>query len=370
MKVEVERDALMGAVRAVIDVVEGKQTLAILSNMLMEVEDGALTLTGTDLNLQVSATIPAAGALKTTVDARKFQDAVSSLFNGRVAIGPVEGRSAIMLKAGRGQRTLPTLSATDFPKRGALEGARSFTMPCADLARILETASVAMSTDDTRAYLNGIYIHPCEGRLRGAATDTHRMVRVDVSLPAGAELIEGFILPRKAVSHLRKLLAKHEGSVTVEVTPAAIAVQIGSVRLLTKLIDGVYPDYNRVIPDHVGRGFVARPIVISETIGAVTSVTAAEGDKTKVRSVVIAIGGESEARAKDQFGASANEILDVEAIGEPIQFGVNRDYLRSVVDLFRENGAVTLDIRDPSSPMKLTGEHDHDLVAVVMPMRT
>lgn len=372
MKVEVERDALMGAVRAVIDVVEARTTIPVLSNMLVEVEGGSLTLTGTDLDLQVSATVPAAGEMKTTVDARKLQAAVDSLFKGKVSIAPIDGRAAVTLRAGRGQRILPTLSANDFPKRGPIDDARSFTMPSADLSRILDTASVAMSSEETRYYLCGIYIHPWEGRLRGAATDGHRLVRAEVDLPAGAEMVEGVILPRKAVGHLRKLLAKHDSPVEVEVTKAAMAFQIGGVRVLTKLIDGTFPDYNRVIPDHAGRGFVGRPGVVTETVSAVTAVTSPEGEKFKVRSVALATAaapGESEARAKDQSGTSATEVLDVETIGEPIQFGVNRDYLKSVVALFRENGALTLDIRDPQAPMKLTGEHDHDLVAVVMPMR-
>lgn len=372
MKVEVERDALMSAVRAVIDVVEARTTIPVLSNMLVEAEGGSLTLTGTDLDLQVSATVPAAGEMKTTVDARKLQAAVDSLSKGKVTIAPIDGRAAVTLKAGRGQRILPTLAATDFPKRGPITDARSFAIPGGDLSRILDTASVAMSTEETRYYLNGIYIHPWEGRLRGAATDGHRLVRVEVALPAGSDTMEGVILPRKAVGHLRKLLAKHDGTVDVEATTAAMSFQIGGVRVLTKLIEGTFPDYNRIIPEHAGRGFTCRPAVVAETVSAVTAVTAPEGEKMKVRSVVLAIASaphESEARAKDQTGTSANEALDVEPVGAPIQFGVNRDYLRSLVALFRENGAMTLDIRDPAAPMKLTGEHDPDLVAIVMPMR-
>ncbi|WP_342658668.1 DNA polymerase III subunit beta [Sphingomonas sp. NY01] len=373
MTVEVERDALLGAVRAVVDVVEARTTIPVLSNFLIEVGGGKLTLTGTDLDLQVSATIEAAGTLTTTIDARKFQAAVDSLRAGRVTIAPMEGRAAVTMKAGRGQRILPTISAADFPKRGAMESGSTFRLPAAQMMRMLDCTSVAMSSEETRYYLCGIYLHVANDRLCAAATDGHRLVRVQADQPEGADrLTDGAIVPRKAVGHLRKLLAKREGWIDIEHTGAAMAVSIGGIRVLMKLVDGTFPDYGRIIPDHVGRGFTGRSGAISETVGAVTAVTSPEGEKMKVRAVTletVQAPGECQARAKDQVGTSAEEVLDVEPIGGPITFGVNRDYLKSLVTLFDESGALTIDIRDPASPIKISGEKDPDLLAVVMPMR-
>lgn len=374
MTVEVERDALLGAVRAVVDVVASRNTIPILGNLLIEAGDGRLTVTGTDLDLQATSTVEAAGSLATTVDAQKMVAAVASFRAGSMTLAPAAGKSSVVMKQGRGQRTLSTLPPTDFPKRKALDGAVSFSMSAPVLARLVECTHIAQSADETRLFLNGIHLHAHEGRhLRAVATDGYKMVRVDAALPDGAEALPPIIVPSKAVAQIRKMMLKVDGDVVVEVTPAAMSITVGSSRLLTKLVDGTFPDYARVIPAEGGRHRIeCMPAAIVEPIVAVAAVVNAEGDsKMKVRKVQVSIGDADghEVRSWDTSGTLANEPIDVEVSGGPLSFGINHSLLKPVVDLFAESGKLSIELGGPETALRITGEKDPDLIAVLQTMR-
>ncbi|WP_298093205.1 DNA polymerase III subunit beta [uncultured Sphingomonas sp.] len=369
-----ERDALLGAVRAVVDVVASRNTIPILGNLLIEAGEGRLTVTGTNLDLQATSTVEAAGSLATTVDAQKMVAAVASFRAGRMTLAPVDGKSSVVMKQGRGQRTLATLPPTDFPKRKALEGAVAFSMPAAALARVVECTQIAQSVDESRLYLNGIHLHAHDGRhLRGVATDGFKMVRVETALPGGAEAMPPIIVPSKAVAQIRKMLTKAEGEVAIEVTAAAMSLAVGSSRLLTKLVDGTFPDYERVIPAAGGKYRIeCMPAAIVEPIVAVAAVVNAEGDsKMKVRKVQVAIGGADghEVRSWDTSGTLANEPIDVEVSGGALDFGVNHSLFKPIVDLFAESGRMSIELGGNETALRITGEKDPDLIAVLQTMR-
>lgn len=195
MTVEIERDALLGAVRAVADVVQARTTIPVLANLHVEVADGRLTLTGTDLDLQASADAPASGAMLTTVDKNKLLAAANSFRPGPVRIDLDDGR--LVLRQGRGRRTLSTLSAKDFPRRGPLENGTAFRLSAKTLSRLLDTTFIAMSADEVRYYLMGVFLHVAEGKLHAVATDGHRLVRTHCTAPAGGDALADLILPSK-----------------------------------------------------------------------------------------------------------------------------------------------------------------------------
>jgi len=372
MKIEVERDALLGALRQVVDVVQSRVTIPILANVLLVAEDGQLSITGTDLDLQATSRVEAAGDLRVTTDSNKLVAAVNSLKPGKITLS-AEVREPLVLKQGRSKRSLPTLPADDFPKRAALEGATRFTIAGGSLARLLDATFGAMSTEDTRYYLRGVFLHVIDGRLKAAATDGTRLICANMAAPDGADAMPDTILPDKAVTHLRKLLGKDSsGEIGVEVTSDAVGFELGSTRFLSKVVDGSFPDYTRVIPGEEGCRLELARAAFLEPVQAVASVLNAEGEKAKVRSLGFFLkeGEEScELRGKDSTGTQAQEVLDAELSGSPIEFGVNHRFAVIAGSIFAESAKLTLWVAGPGSPIRITSDKDADLLAVIMPMR-
>nr|WP_314471097.1 DNA polymerase III subunit beta [uncultured Sphingomonas sp.] len=372
MKVEIERDALLAALEQVKGVIEARNTIPVLSNVLFAVSDGVLTVTGTDLDIEASATAPASGEILTTLPSDKIMVAAKSFKPGKLTIAPVEGRGAVTVKQGRGVRTISTLSADDFPKRGALDGGISFGMPSDVLVRLFGTCRIAQSTDETRYYLIGVFLHAFDGKLRAAATDGHRLIRAEADLPESAAGLPDIIVPTKAVAQVLQMLGKAPGVVQITVATGAIQFKLGSSTIISKLVEGRFPDYARVIPDQgnhvitIGRESFIGPVA------AVSAIVNAEGDKTKVRAVAFDFGAGDEAyevSAKDQAGTSAIEPLEASFTGAPIRFGLNSQYARDVAGIFAEGSSLTISLHSDASPLRIVSDKDADLIGVVMPMR-
>ena len=250
MKATIERAVLLKSLGHVQSVVERRNTISILSNVLLEArEDGALRLMATDLDLQVDETIPAnvsqPGAA--TVSAHTFFDIVRKLPEGsQVELTAAEGKMQVV--AGRSRFNLSTLPRDDFPVIAEGELPTRFELPAATLRQIIEKTRFAISTEETRYYLMGIFFHVVDDQLRAAATDGHRLARVTVPRPDGSEAMPDVIVPRKAVGELYRLLEELEGTVEISLSATKIWFGLGTAILTSKLIDGTFPDYNRVIP--------------------------------------------------------------------------------------------------------------------------
>ncbi len=369
MTLEVDRDVLLAALRRVVDVVEARNTIPILSNLLIDAKDGEITIAGTDLDIQVSARAPATGDLTTTVGAQKLLAAVSSFAPGALTIAPVEGRSAVTIKRGRSVRTLQTLAATDFPHRAQID-ATPFEIGAPSLSRLLDTAGIAQSSEETRYYLCGVFMHVADGKLVAAATDGFRLVRTAAVLPAGAEGMPDSIIPSKAVGIVRKLLQKQEGKVSFACSDNAVVVRVGDTEVLSKLVAHTYPDYSRVIAPPSQHVVTAMRDALLEPAAAVVSVVDAEGERAKYRTVILDLEGETpEVSAQDSTGTSAREPLDAQIEGGAIKIGVNHRYFASVLNIFAESGTLTISFADARAPMRITGDKDPDLIAIIMPMR-
>ncbi len=250
MKATIERATLLKALGHVQSVVERRNTIPILSNVLIEArDDGSLRLMATDLDLQVDESVPAqvsqAGA--TTVPAHTFFDIVRKLPEGsQVELSASEGKMQVV--AGRARFNLSTLPRDDFPVIAEGELPTRFELPAATLRQIIDKTRFAISSEETRYYLMGIFLHVADDKLKAAATDGHRLARVTVPKPDGADGMPDVIIPRKCVGELRKLLDEVEGTVEVSLSPTKVRFGLGSAVLTSKLIDGTFPDYNRVIP--------------------------------------------------------------------------------------------------------------------------
>ena len=260
MKATIERATLLKGLSHVQSVVERRNTIPILSNVLIEAQaGGTMRLMATDLDLQIDETIAAAvdqpGAI--TVSAHTLFDIVRKLPEGsQVELTAAEGR--ITVNAGRAKFTLATLPRDDFPMIAEGELPTTFELPAETLKQIIDKTRFAISTEETRYYLNGIFLHVTDDAqplLRAAATDGHRLARVTVARPDGADGMPDVIVPRKCVAELRKLLDEVDGSVGVSLSGSKIRFDLGQAILTSKLIDGTFPDYSRVIPtaNEIGR---------------------------------------------------------------------------------------------------------------------
>ena len=255
MKVTVERAELLKSLSHVHRVVERRNTIPILANVLMRAEHAKLAFKATDLDLEVIETVAAEvspGGV-TTVPAHMFYEIVRKLPEGAQIVLEAAGDRAVMsIRAGRSRFTLQTLPESDFPDLAAGDLTHRFTLAAADLKRLIDKTQFAISTEETRYYLNGIYLHTAGAgkglMLRAVATDGHRLAQFELAAPAGAEGMPGVIVPRKTVGEVQRLIDSGEGEVAVELSQSKIRFTLGSVVLTSKLIDGTFPDYSRVIP--------------------------------------------------------------------------------------------------------------------------
>src|SRR5665811_1654047 len=255
MKVTVERAELLKSLGHVHRVVERRNTIPILANVLIKAERGKLSMKATDLDLEVidsvAAEVSPGGA--TTVPAHMFYEIVRKLPEGaQIVIEGSGDRAVLSIRAGRSRFTLQTLPESDFPDLAAGEMTHSFKLAAADLKRLIDKTQFAISTEETRYYLNGIYLHTAgtakAGTLRAVATDGHRLAQVELPLPEGAAGMPGIIVPRKTVAEVQRLIETGEGEVAIELSAGKIRFSIGNAVLTSKLIDGTFPDYGRVIP--------------------------------------------------------------------------------------------------------------------------
>ena len=256
MKVTVERAELLRSLGHVHRVVERRNTIPILANVLVKADRGKLSLKATDLDLEVTDSIAAevSPGGSTTVPAHMFYEIVRKLPEGAQIV--VEGsgdRAVLSLRAGRSRFTLQTLPESDFPDLAAGEMSHSFKVAAADLKRLIDKTRFAISTEETRYYLNGIFMHVAtnaEGAevLRAVATDGHRLALADAPAPKGATGMPGVIVPRKTIGELKRLLDDAADMVEIAVSPQKVRFALGDAVLTSKLIDGSFPEYARVIP--------------------------------------------------------------------------------------------------------------------------
>lgn len=369
MKATIERATLLRGLSHVQSVVERRNTIPILSNVLIEAQaGGAMRLMATDLDLQIDETIPAAvdqpGAI--TVSAHTLFDIVRKLPEGsQVELAAAEGR--ITVNAGRAKFTLATLPRDDFPMIAEGELPTTFELPAETLKQIIDKTRFAISTEETRYYLNGIFLHVTDEAtpmLRAAATDGHRLARVTVARPDGADGMPDVIVPRKCVAELRKLLDEVDGSVGVSLSGSKIRFDLGQAILTSKLIDGTFPDYSRVIPTANDKILKIDPKSFMQGVDRVSTIAT-----EKTRAVKMALDRDKVILSvtSPENGAAAEEVPG-EYAAMPFEIGFNSRYLMDILGQI-EGDLVEVHLADAAAPTLIRENDTSPALYVLMPMR-
>jgi len=359
------RDVLLKPLQAVSGIVERRHTLPILANVLLEQKDGRLYVTATDLEMQITAhsALPGKETQAVTVAARKLQDLLRALPDDAVLTVDATG-SKMTVRAGRSRFNLQTLPAADYPRIGVgTEQVQALTLPQRDLRGLLKSAEFAMAQQDIRYYLNGMLLVIDRDTLQAVATDGHRLSWASLKIPGSYQRQE-VILPRKTVLELGKLLADVDDPVTIDILANQVRFAFANVDLTSKVIDGKFPDYNRVIP--TGH---AKKIDLSRTELLSVLQRAAILSNEKFRGVRLVLGPDQlKIICTNSEQEEAEEELEVAYKGDALDIGFNITYLLDVLQNMAME-RVELAFGDANSSALVTVPGRDDYKYVVMPMR-
>ena len=374
MKATIERATLLRCLSHVQSVVERRNTIPILSNVLIEASSGgAVKIMATDLDLQVvetmsAASVDSAGAI--TVSAHLLFDIARKLPDGsQVSLETADNR--MVVKAGRSRFSLPTLPRDDFPVIVEGDLPTSFEIPARTLAELIDRTRFAISTEETRYYLNGIFLHVSdEDRpvLKAAATDGHRLARYTIERPQGAEGMPDVIVPRKAVAELRKLLEESlDGNVLVDLSASKVRFTLGGeggVVLTSKLIDGTFPDYSRVIPTGNDKLLRLDPKSFYEGVDRVATIAT---EKTRAVKMGLERDKVTLSVTSPDNGTAAEEV-PADYDSEGFEIGFNANYLKDILSQI-DSDTVELHLADAGAPTLIRKDDKSPALYVLMPMR-
>jgi DNA polymerase III subunit beta len=368
MKATIERANLLKSLGHVQSVVERRNTIPILSNVLIEASGEGLRLMATDLDLQINETVEAQvetpGA--TTVSAHTLFDIARKLPEGsQVSMTAADGKMQVI--AARSRFNLQTLPRDDFPVIAEGELPTRFELPAATLRQIIDKTRFAISTEETRYYLNGIFLHVSDDGqpvLKAAATDGHRLARVTVPRPDGADGMPDVIVPRKCVGELRKLLDEVEGTVEVSLSATKIRFGLGTAVLTSKLIDGTFPDYSRVIPTGNDKLLKIDPKSFMEGVDRVSTIAS---EKTRAVKMALEKDKITLSVTSPENGTAAEEVPGDYA-SDGFEIGFNARYLMDILAQV-DGDAVEVHLADAAAPTLIRENDKSPALYVLMPMR-
>tara|TARA_R110000868_G_scaffold102686_2_gene282931 strand:+ start:11248 stop:12366 length:1119 start_codon:yes stop_codon:yes gene_type:complete len=371
MKLTIERATLLKALGHVQAVVEKRNTIPILSNVLISAGPNGASFAATDLDIEILETTDARcdGEGMVTAPAHTLYDITRKLPDGADVTLEMTGEDPrLILKAGRSNFSLPSLPPGDFPVMPTEDLEHSFTLAAAQLARLIDKTKFAISTEETRYYLNGIHLHASDqdGRktLRAVATDGVRLALAEVDLPDGAAGMPGVIVPRKTVQEIRRLLEDASEDVEVSVSEGKIRFRLGKAVLTSKLIDGAFPDYERVIPRGNTRMMSVENKRFAEAVDRVATIS-----MEKSRSVKLSLGEDTLVLAvNNPESGQAEEELAVSYSDEGFSIGFNARYMLDVASQI-EGDQAQFHFADAASPALVTDSGDPDALYVLMPLR-
>ena len=373
MKFSIDRSALLMALQHVHSVVERRNTIPILSNVLIEAKEDGVYLTATDMDIAViekvdmeKSEIIQLGTI--TTSAQMLYDIVRKLPENIKVELLSEKNDRLGIKASSSSFALNCLPSEDFPSISEEDFKHSFDIDAIDLIRLIDKTSFSMSSEETRYYLNGIYLHSIKegelNKLRTVSTDGHRLSRVDMSLPDGADGIPGVIIPRKTIMEIRKLLEDHTGNISLSLSDTKIRLSFNNVILTSKLLDGTFPDYSRVIPEQNEKLVTISNQLISEAVDRVSTVST---DKT--RAIKININKATLIiSATNPDKGSASENIDIDYDGDEVEIGFNSKYVLDVARQIKGNDII-IKLSDAVSPTLVYDKDDKEVLFVLMPMR-
>ena len=374
MEFKINSTDLLKALSHIHGIVEVRHTLPILSNIILEAKDDKLILSSTNLDIYCSDKIKAEvlQSGEVSVSAVTFFEIIKRLPSGsEVLMIMEEGENEIRLTCGRSKFNLSTLKTDDFPIISDNDLSTNFVLSADELIRIIDKTKFAVSNEETRYYLNGIFLHKAERNsiqfLRAVATDGHRLAQYDIPLPQGAEDITGIIIPKKTIYELRKVLDDANGDVSVSLNENKIKFSFNDLKIVSKVIDGTFPDYTKVIPQKNDKNFKTNNSDLKNAIDRVSAVAANEESKSKAIKFCIENNSLS-LSVESQSKGSANEIIDVNYSGDKVDIGFNSKY---IIDICNEvdGDEISISLSDSISPAIILDKTDENLFFVLMPMR-
>jgi len=372
MKFTIDRADLLRSLNHVHSVVERKNTIPILSNVLLKAEGDSLSLSTTDMDLEMVESVPARVDTEgvTTVPAHTLYDIVRKLGNDAVIeVQTADDGTSLRVKSDRSNFRLGCLPEDDFPKMSSdNKFAYEFLVPADSLRTLIDRTRFAISNEETRYYLNGIYIHAAENEdipvLRAVATDGHRLARFEMPLPEGAKDMMGVIIPRKTINEVRKLIDEAADNIKVSVSENKIRFSFDYITLTSKLIDGTFPDYERVIPKNNDKVLEIDPNLFATAVDRVSIIS-----NEKSRLVKLTLGNKQMIiSASSAESGSASEEIEINFDYSPMEIGFNSTYLLDIARQMSSEGC-RMHLSDSASPTILQDIGDSSSLYVLMPMR-
>lgn len=371
MKISIERAALLKAISQAQSVVERRNTIPILANVLIEAEQENVSFRATDLDIEVVdktlAQVERAGA--TTVSAVLLHEIVRKLPDGALVKLTDDGAAGrLTVEAGRSNFSLATLPREDFPVMATSEYTANFSAKAGVLRRLFDKSKFAISTEETRYYLNGVYMHIADSEggkvLRCVATDGHRLARIDADLPEAAVDMPGVIVPRKTVGELRKLLDDDDTEIAVSVSETKVRFATPEITLTSKVIDGTFPDYTRVIPSGNTRKLEVDAAEFAKAVDRVATVSSERSRAVKLSldedRLILSVNAPDSGAAEEELAVAYGD--------ERLEIGFNAKYLLEIASQVDRENAVFM-FNSSADPTLMREGNDTSAVYVVMPMR-
>jgi len=371
MKLSIERGTLLKAVSQAQSVVERRNTIPILANVLIEAEGDVVQFRATDLDIEVvdRAAAPVERAGATTVAATTLHEIVRKLPDGALVTLTADAASGrLTVEAGRSNFSLATLPREDFPVMASSEYDSNFSAAAPVLRRLFDKSKFAISTEETRYYLNGVFMHIADGDggsvLRCVATDGHRLARIDADLPPEASGMPGVIVPRKTVGELRKLLDDDEAQIAVSVSETKIRFATPEITLTSKVIDGTFPDYTRVIPQANTRRLEVDAGEFAQAVDRVATVSSERSRAVKLQleedKLILSVNAPDSGAAEEELAVAYGD--------DRMEIGFNAKYLLEIASQVDRENAVFLFNSAGDTPLMREG-NDQSALYVVMTMR-
>ena len=367
MKFTIPREVLLKPLQLVTGVVERRQTLPVLANLLIKADDSGLSLTGTDLEVEMVArcSVPVEQAGEVTIPARKLADIWRALPDGAEVSVTVEGERAT-IKSGRSRFTLATLPAGDFPKVESGDSDIAISLPQSNIRKLIDQVSFAMAQQDVRVFLNGMLLEVVGASVRAVATDGHRLAMASTACETSGSVDtpKQAIVPRKAVVEMGRLLDEEAESLSIQFGANHLKVTTGPVTMTTKLVDGQFPDYEKVVPKDASRVLSGDRETLKQGFQRASILS-----NEKYRGVRLNISSESlTIQANNPEQEEAEETVPVQFSGDQLEIGFNVSYLLDVLSVVDSDG-VQISVSDANSSALLESSDDDGAVYVVMPMR-
>ena len=366
MKITINRDSLLKPLQVVSGVVEKRQTLPVLSNVLLVVNDGTLTLTGTDLEVELTSKtseLQNSENGEITLPARKFMDICKSLPESSLVDISIDTTKAI-IRSGKSRFTLATLPSTDFPSSESVTAARQFTVSQSILKHLIDQTYFCMANQDVRYYLNGLLLEIKADKLRAVATDGHRLALSEQACEISAGDINQIIIPRKGIMELTRLLSDSDSTCIVHINNNFIRIDLGEIVFTSKLIDGRFPDYDRVIPKGGQKIVTANRELLRQglTRASILSNEKYRGIRMNFTNNLL------RATVNNPEQEEAIEEIDINYQGDELEIGFNVSYLVDALNSIKSD-EVEMTLLDPNSSCVITALGDDSSRYVVMPMR-